>query len=632
MIRPIIAIAMAAVLGVPLALTSTGAKAAAPTTFDANADFAHFQTGQGSQGAQVFKTHCALCHQNGAGEAPPVTILGLMPPGSILNALTHGAMRSQGAQLSHDEAVAVAEFLSGKKLVAETEDRAPRCAGKAASFDVHEPPVFNSWGLTYGGTHAIPSTASGLDKANIQHLRLKWAFAFPDATRARSNPALAGGAIFIGSHLGDVYALDRETGCVRWKYRAGAEVRTGVLVSPWKAGDRAAQPLVYFGDLVGNVYALHARDGSLAWRVRADSHASTTLTGTPTLYNGLLYVPVSSLEEAIIDPSYECCTFRGSVLALNARTGAMVWRTFMTPPARLQGRNDKGARQFGPSGAPIWNSPSIDERRHVLYVGTGDNYSSPATPTSDAIVALDLATGRMKWVYQTRPNDAWNVACGTPDKTLCPKENGPDYDIGAGTVLASLGDGHDLVIAGAKSGDVYAVDADTGALRWTNKVGRGGILAGVYFGMAVSGDRLFVPISDAVDGYPHNEPGRPGLYALDLKTGRYLWKQPDAGDGCTGVRPQCMPGIAAPVTVTGNLLIAGGTDGWLRIRDTHNGAELWRYDMAAPVAAVGGATAKGGALFGGEEPQAYHGLLIVPSGNGFTGKMPGNALLVFAVR
>jgi polyvinyl alcohol dehydrogenase (cytochrome) len=609
-----------------------GQSLAAPPAGDPNADFTHFQTGQGSRGANVFKAHCAMCHQDGAGTAPPVTVLGLMPPGAIAGALTNGAMRAQGAKLSRDEIVAVAEFLAGKPLAVAARDIAPRCVGKAAGFDFKEPPVFPGWGLTDAGAHVIAPGVGGLRKSNIQQLKLKWAFAFPDATRARSNPALAGGAIFIGSHLGDVYALDRESGCVRWRFRAGAEVRNGVVVSGWKAGDKTAKPLVYFGDLIGNVYSLDARDGSLAWKVRADRHPSTTLTAAATLYGDLLYVPVSSLEEAITSPSYACCTFRGSVLALNAHTGAMVWRTYMTPAPQRQGENAAGAAQFGPSGAAVWNTPSIDAKRHRLYVGTGDNYSDPATPTSDAVVALDLTSGRMKWVFQTRPHDAWNVACGTADRTLCPSDEGPDYDIGAGTILATAGDGRDYVLAGSKSGDVYAIDADTGKLRWDVKVGRGGVQAGVYFGMAVAGDRVFVPVSDADDHRSHAEAARPGLYALDLRNGRYLWKQPDTGAGCNADRPLCMPGVAAPVTVSGDLLLEGGTDGWLHIRDARTGAIVWRYDMTTPVTAVGGAIAKGGALFGGAAPLAYHGLLIVPSGDNFTGKMPGNALLVFSVK
>ena len=629
--RPIVPALVAGVLAALLSANLASRAVAAPPQPPTNSDFTHFEEGQGSRGSEVFKGHCAMCHANGVGNAPPVTILGLMPPGSILNALTNGAMRVQGSSLSQDEKIAVSEFLAGKKVSAAEEDHAPMCKGRAAVFDYNEPPPFPGWGLTDANTRVIPTGLGGLNSGNIGKLKLKWAFAFPDAQRARSHPALAGGAIFVGSHMGDVYSLDRETGCVRWRFHAGAETRTGVVVSSWKAGDRKAKPLVYFGDLVGNVYGLSAVDGSLVWKVKADRHPSTTMTAAPTLYGKLLYVPVSSLEEAIIQPSYECCTFRGSVAALDARTGALVWQTYMTPAPKDQGLNDAGARRMGPSGAPIWNTPSIDVKRHQLYVGTGDNYSSPATPTSDAIVALDLATGRMNWVYQTRRNDAWNVACGTPDKTLCPSEKGPDYDIGAATMVATASNGRDYVLAGAKSGDVYAVDAATGKLQWNVKAGRGGVLAGVYFGMAVSGDRVFVPVSDADDHEPHSEPARPGLYALDLKTGKYLWKVPDTGESCKD-RPRCVPGIASAISVTGNLVIAPGTDGWLRIRDTRTGKQLWSYDTTVPVTAVGGATAKGGAMGGGVGPIAYHGELIMPSGYGFTGKIPGNELLVFGVK
>ena len=560
-----------------------------------------------------------------------MTILGLMPPGAIVNTLTNGAMRIQGQGLTDADRIAVAEFLSGKPLGKPEEDRAPRCVGRAAAFDFAEPPVFPGWGLTEGNTRAIPAKVGGLTASNIGHLKLKWAFAFPDALRARSHPILAGGAIFIGSHLGDVYALDRRTGCVRWRFQAAGETRTGLVVSGWRAGDRTARPLVYFGDLTGSVYALNAINGRMVWKVRADSHPSTTLTAAPTLYGKLLYVPVSSLEEAIIDPGYQCCTFRGSVLALNARTGASVWRTFMTPSPQDQGLNPKGEKKFGPSGAPIWNTPAIDVKRRQLTVGTGDNYSSPATTTSDAIIALDLASGRVNWVYQTRERDAWNVACGVPDTTLCPSEKGPDYDLGAATIVATDRGGHDHVLAGSKSGDVYAVDAAKGRLQWDVKVGRGGVLAGIYFGMAVSADRVFVPVSDAADGRTYSEPARPGLYALDLKTGRYLWKAPDTGLSCVG-RAHCVPGIASAISVTGDLVIAPGSDGWLRIRDARTGKELWSYDTTQPVTAVGGAIAKGGAMAGGVGPIAYHGMLIMPSGYGFAGKIPGNALLVFDTR
>ena len=594
-------------------------------------DFTDHQIAAGNRGSQVFRAHCAACHDNGLGHAPPVTILGLMPARSIFNVLTNGAMRVQGQGLSTEDKVAVAEFLSGKKIAKSTQSLAPTCEGDVAAFNFAERPVFPGWGLTPGNTRWIPAVVGGLDSQNVSRLHLKWAFGFPDALRARSHPALAGGAIFVGSHNGEVYALDRNTGCVRWRFQAAAEVRTGLLVSDWKRGNTSAEPLVYFGDLVGNVYALDARDGALAWRVHADDHPSTTLTAAPALYHGLLYVPVSSLEEAIIDPKYECCTFRGSVVAYDARSGKRVWQTFMTPPPADMGNNAAGAKKYGPSGAPIWNTPAIDEKRHQLYVGTGDNYSSPTTGTSDAIVALDLSTGRINWTFQTRPNDAWNTSCETADQALCPREKGPDYDLGAATILATASDGRDYVLAGSKSGDVYAVDAATGKLRWNTKVGRGGVLAGVYFGMAVAGDRVFVPVSDADDHEVHAEPARPGLYALDLRTGRYLWKSPDHGENCQG-RDLCSPGIAAAITATASLVLTGGSDGWLRVYDARTGRILWRFDTTKTFPAVGGGNAVGGAMGGGVAPIAYHGMMIAPSGYGFAGKMPGNALLVFDTR
>lgn len=625
------AIGAAVILGLAVCVMAALGDAATPPPGGANngGDFFDRQSAAGTHGAEVFRAHCAACHESGAGHAPPLTILGMMPASSIFDALSQGAMRVQGQGLSRDDKIAVAEYLSGRKMAQGTEAPAPMCAG--AALDWAEPPVLAGWGLTPGNTRSTDHGLGGLDARNVDRLHLAWAFAFPDALRARSHPALAGGAIFVGSHNGEVYALDRASGCVRWRYRAGGEVRTGLVVSPWKAGDRSADPLVYFGDLVGNVYALHAKDGSLAWRAHPDDHPSTTITAAPALDQGRLYVAVSSLEEAIVDPRYQCCTFRGSVVAYDGRTGRRLWQTFMTAAPIKVGANERGAEQFGPSGAPIWNTPAIDEKRHQLYVGTGDNYSSPTTDTSDAILALDLSTGKINWTFQTRPNDAWNVSCQTPDHTLCPRPNGPDYDIGAAVVLATAVDGRDYVLAGSKSGDVYAVDPDTGKLRWDTKVGRGGVLGGVYFGMAVAGDRVFVPVSDTDDHQPHAEPGRPGLYALDLRTGRYLWKSPYGAETCQG-RALCGPGIAAAVTVTGNLVLTGGIDGWLRIHDARTGAILWRFDTARTFPAVGGGVATGGAMGGGAAPIAYGGMLIAPSGYGFAGKMPGDALLVFTTK
>jgi polyvinyl alcohol dehydrogenase (cytochrome) len=610
-------------LAAPLSLLAFGAVAGVP-----GVEFAP-KAAANDPGPKLFKAHCAACHEHGLNHAPPVVILNMMSPTSIHDALTKGAMRVQSSKLKDAEKIQVAEYLSGKKLAdVAQQPPPPRCAAAAAAFDFNQPPVFAGWGLTPGNTREIPQAVAGLDATSAPHLRLKWAFAFPDSLRARSHPALAGGALYVGSHRGTVYALDRESGCVRWQFEAGAEVRTGLVVAPWRSGDNTAKPLVYFGDLTGNIFALDALTGALVWRQHADEHPSTTITAAPALYQDRLYVSVASLEEANISPHFECCKFRGSVIAYDAASGAKIWQTFLTDKPRMRGRNKAGARMFGPSGVGVWNTPAIDPKRGQLTVGTGDNYSSPTTSDSDSVVALDLGNGKVKWVYQARADDAWNAGCGADPRTLCPKENGPDYDFGAATILATASDGQDYLLAGEKSGDVMALDPDDGHLYWKTKVGRGGILAGVYFGMAVSGDSLFVPISDMPDGRSYQEPAQPGLYALDIRTGQYLWRAPGLPEVCQG-RPFCWPGIAGAVTATPALVLAGASDGWVRVYDAASGRVLWQFDTAQSFAALGGGTASGGSMGGGSAPVAFHGALIVPSGYGYASQRPGNVLLMF---
>lgn len=604
--------------------------AVTPTAIPGDRDFS---TGPPDDpGAPIFKTHCAACHEHAVDHAPAVSILTLLSPAAIERILTTGPMRVQAEGLSDREKRLVAEYLSGKKgSAASPNGLPPPCRGQAAAFDFGEPPAFSGWGLTPGNKRLIDAPRAGVSKQNVGRLRLKWAFGFPDAVRARSEPALAGGAIYVGSNDGTVFALDRETGCRRWSFQADAEVRTGVVISPWSRGDRTAQPRAYFGDLIGNLYAVDAKTGALVWRDKPDQHPSVTITAAPALYRGRLYAPFSSLEEAIADPKYECCTFRGSVVAYDATSGKRLWQTFMTDAPRLRGRNAAGARMFGPSGAAIWSSPTVDAKRNRLYVATGDNYSSPVTAMSDAIVSLDMTTGRAAWTFQATAGDAFNGGCSSATNTLCPKENGPDFDFGAPPILTKRQDGREILLAGQKSGTVYAVDPDTAKLVWSRKVGRGGLLAGVYFGMAVAGDRLFVPVSDLDDGRTYPEPPHPGLYALDITTGRGLWAAPAAANACEG-RLGCAPGIGAAITATSDLVLTGGDDGWLQIWDARTGRIVWRFDTEQSFPSIGGGTVKGGSVGGGAGPIAFDGLLIVESGYGFAARAPGNALLVFDSR
>jgi polyvinyl alcohol dehydrogenase (cytochrome) len=597
-------------------------------------DFSMSDPKAAGRGGEIYATVCAACHDKGLNRAPQRAMLSLMTPESIHRALTVGVMKEQaeGAGLTDADKKAVAEYLTNRKMGAASTIKPPRmCAASVKPFDVNQPPVFTGWGLNAESNHFIPTRTAGIDKANAGKLKLKWALAFPNAIRARSQPALAGHTIFVGSHDGTVFALDQDTGCARWVYHAGSEVRTGMVVAPWTAGDAKADPLLYFGDLIGNVYALKARTGAEVWKFKADEHPNVTITAAPALHKGVLYVSVSSLEvAAVADPHHPCCTFRGSLVALDAAKGTEKWRAYTIDrkPAPT-GKNSAGLELTGPSGAPIWNTASIDDKRGQLYVGTGENYSSPATGTSDSIIAIDMKTGKKKWVYQATPHDAWNTACERADTTNCPKEKGPDFDFGAGTMLVHASNGKDYVVGGQKSGALHAVDPDTGKLVWKQKVGRGGVVAGIHFGIAATGDTVFAPVSDVPDGKTYPEEARPGLYALDVKTGNYVWKAPSP-DICKG-KEFCHPGYSGAITSTDDLVMAGANDGYLRLYDAKTGKVAWEFNTVTDFKTVNGTVARGGSMGGGAAPLAYDGMLVMNSGYGFAGKMPGNVLLVFGV-
>lgn len=585
----------------------------------------------GPRGAELYETVCKTCHLGGVARAPTPFILSLMPPAAIVRALTTGAMRAQGEALSEADRKAVAEHITGKVLEESTKLVPPACEGEAARFDVNQPPAFPAWGIRHDNARHIDSRTAGIDATNLGRLKLQWAVGFDGGTKVRSQPALAGGAVYLGSDDSHVYALDRKTGCLRWRFAASAEVRTGIVVSPWQAGDMSARPLLFFGDVNGSTYAVDAISGALAWKDRADPHPTTVLTAAPVLYRDKLYVPVSSLEEGTADGSYDCCTFRGSVVAYEAATGRRLWQSFLTGEPKLLGKYKNGRLHYGPSGVALWNTPSIDAGRGVMYFGTGDDYTTPSTGMSDAIVAMELETGKIRWVNQVTPGDAWNTSCAMPGAPTCHVPDAPDYDFGAAVILAKTSAGRDLVVSGQKSGWVYAMDPADGKLVWKTRVGRGGIMAGVYFGMSVVGDRLFVPISDPPDGKEYDIPPQYGIFALDLKTGEFLWRAPNGDENCKGRGPACSPGIAAASTATDDLILTGASDGWVRIYEGATGKVLWQFDTLADFVTVTGATARGGSIGGGAGPIAHDGWLFIESGYGFAGRMPGNVMLAFKV-
>ena len=586
-------------------------------------------------GAAPYQANCANCHDEVMYKAPSRFFISLIGAQNILNAMNGGLMSVQAANISADDRRAIAEYIAGHSLDDVVEASQPPACDADHGFDPSVIPVSRGWGVDIKNTRFQPGQSGGLSAADVPSLEVKWAFAYPNSIKARSQPAFGGGAIYFGSQDGTVRALDAKTGCLRWAFQASAEVRTAIVISQWSADDPdAADPTLYFGDLLARAYAISARTGELRWVKRVDDHRDATITGTPSLVGKRLYVPVSSLEVvAALDPGYSCCTFRGSLVALDADSGEQIWKSWTIDEEPSDaGKTTADTTILAPSGAPIWNSPVVDLARGRLYAGTGENYSSPADGNSDAIIAFDMETGAKIWVSQQTSGDAWNTGClieFTTDDANCPAENGPDYDFGSSPMLVTLADGRNVVIGGQKSGAVMAIDPDSGETLWKTQVGRGGVQGGVHFGMAAAGRKIYVPINDMaypedVTRYKFKTPARPGLYALDADSGEYLWSSP-APDACAGL-DDCDPGISHAITAIPGAVIAGHMDGWLRIYSGASGELLWELNTLQDFDTVSGERAHGGSFSGGGAIVA-NGMIYVNSGYGIYNHMAGNVLL-----
>lgn len=575
-------------------------------------------------GKELFAANCATCHDGRVPKAPATVWLEMMSPDAILGSLNGGVMTAQAAHLGDTEKRLITEYLTRVSLENYKPPAAPKmCSADRMNFD-GAPPAAVGWG--HNTARHVPRDVAGLDAADVPALKLTWAFAYPAAVRARSQPTIGWGAIFVGSQDGTVYAFDLETGCVKWTYRATAEVRTGIIAD-------TENKRLYFGDFLGRAYAIDALTGEELWRIKVDDHPNATITGTPTLGGGRLYVPVSSLEvTSAADPSYACCTFRGAVVALDPATGATIWKTHTIPePPPRHAVTSVGTLILGPSGAPVWTPPAYDAKRDWIFFGSGENYSSPADENSDALFAVDAKTGRKIWQRQFTVGDAWNVGCMMGNEN-CPAEDGPDVDLSAAALLVSTVDGKDLVIAGQKSGVAYGLDADTGEVIWERRLGHGGTQGGVHFGMATDGATVFVPIVDMEDTHDARTYDKSwngaGLHAINAFTGEVLWNA-FADNVCDG-RQFCDPGISAAATSIPGVVFAGHLDGRFRAYDSDTGAVIWSFDTTNSVKTISGEIASGGSMSGPGAAIA-EGHVVVNSGYGLYFHMPGNVLFVFSL-
>lgn len=581
-------------------------------------------------GAEVYQANCAACHSGPLSEVPKLASLKLLSKEAIITTLRTGVMRNQADRLSPEQHEQLAAFISASNETEATNVLvAGKCAAEESSETADAPPIIGNWGMGLENKRYYDADDLQITAENVSDLKLSWTFAFPNATRARAQPTIVGNTLYTASQHGTIYALDRKTGCIRWTFQAEAEIRSALVVG---TDENGAASRLYFSDFSAKVYALDLKTKKLRWKRKVEDHHMATITGSLNVFENRLYVPVSSLEIlSAFDEKYECCTFRGSMVALNADTGEQIWKTYTIPEeAKPNGKTSVGTTRMGPSGAPIWTSPTIDTQRKVLYFGTGENYSRPVSKTSDAIMALNLEDGKILWTQQMYADDAWNGACVYPPYgPNCPEYHGPDADFGAPPILITSGE-KDILLVGQKSGDVYALDPDNnGETIWHELVGRGAIMGGVHWGMASNGQTLYVPINDQND-YPlhKDKPIQPGVHALNIVDGKRIWSTIEENRCDESSEWQCGPGISAAITATPEVLFAGALDGVLKAYDTQTGKALWAYDTDRDYEAVNGAKAFGGTI-DSDGPVVTGRQLFITSGYAKFGEQPGNVLLAF---
>jgi polyvinyl alcohol dehydrogenase (cytochrome) len=574
---------------------------------------------QAQDGAGVFQTVCAQCHRDGAADAPSPATLRSLPVQTILTALESGKMQAVGVGLNAAQRQAVAKYLG----VAGVESIAQSAYCTGAQPSAKNEPTWNAWGIDAVNSRFQPAKEAGLTGKDVPRLKLKWAFGFPGVTTAFGTPTVFGGRVIVGSQDGTVYSLNARSGCIYWMYKATDGVRTGSIIS-------SDGQTVFLSDLHAWVHSLNANTGALLWKAHVDEHPEASITGTPKLDGDRLYVPVAGGDEEVAAGSqtFVCCKFRGSMVALDAKTGMQIWKSYtIAEPAKMTGRTAAGVEIWGPAGASAWSSPTIDSKSGSLYFATGVNYTQPGTKTSDAVIALEMNTGRMLWSRQMIEGDVYNFGCVTDQKANCPSNPGKDLDIGSPPMLKSLGGGRRILVVASKSGVVYGLDPDQqGKILWQTKVSEGGTQGGVIWGGSSNDKTAYFSISDWNPAKP--ETGG-GVVALDIASGKKLWSTPAPRPACLSVKG-CSAAQPGATSLIPGAVFAGSLDGHLRAYATGDGHILWDFDTMRDFDTVNGVKARGGAI-NGTGPAIAGGIVYSNAGYSRFPVMGGNVFLAFSV-
>jgi polyvinyl alcohol dehydrogenase (cytochrome) len=577
-------------------------------------------------GWSTFQTRCAVCHLNPAADlGPSGTEIRQMTPERIFEALTTGSMVEESQGISDPQKRRIAEFMSGRPMGSSKAGSAAtmpnRCSTNPPMTDPSASAGWNGWGNDDANTRFQSAAAARLTAADVPRLKLKWAFGFPTGESSNSQPAVVSGRVFAGSDNGFIYSLDAATGCVYWSFEGGSIVRGALTVGP-VSGQGNARFAVFYGDGHANIFAVNAQDGRLLWKTRVDSHVVARITAGTRYYNGKLYVPVSSSEQfSSGTATYPCCTSRGSIVALDANTGKLLWKTFVVPgevkATRIQ---SNGVVLYGPAGGGVWASPTIDPVRQAVYISTGDAVTFPAPDTTDGVLAVDMNTGKRLWAYQADSNDVFMGGCNGPVRSeACPNPMGPDLDIGNSPILKTLPNGRRVLLVGTKQGHVIAIDPDNnGAVLYRILASTG---QPIQEGGGRGGNIVWGGAADNQNVY-YGASGQVGLAAFALATGQKVWSfVAPAGGGNLGAAPTAIPGVVFQGSSTGRLYAVSSADG----------KQIWEFDTVQDFNTVNKVPARGGAIASTGAVVA-NGMVFISTGYGIlSGASSGNVLLAFAV-
>ncbi|MBK7519469.1 MAG: PQQ-binding-like beta-propeller repeat protein [Gammaproteobacteria bacterium] len=560
-------------------------------------------------GAAIYAARCASCHDRPTDRIPPRGYISLLrSPEAVVETLRRGSMQPQAAGLGAGEIDAVAEFITAKKLGAapavKVDPAANRCASSAPPLRARGA-TWNGWGGDHENKRYV--AAPGLSVRELPRLKPKWAFALP-GSMAWGQAVIVGGRLFTASHGGTIYSLDARSGCTYWAVETNTVVRTTVSVGALPRSSAPARFAVFYGELeTGIVHARDAESGALLWSTKVDEHPFVRLTAAPVLHADRLYVPVSSMEEVTAGASglYPCCSFRGSIVALDTASGRMVWKAHaITDEPRPTKVNSDGTRMFGPAGAAIWSTPTVDAKRGLVYAGTGNSYTEVETEVSDALVAFDMRTGERKWVSQVLKGDNSIVNCGGRVTGNCPNPEGPNLDFGSSPILRTLKNRKPVIVVGNESGIVYAFDAaNRGKQLWQHEVGLPPGEGSLLGGQAADEDTVYAasfqraPVEEVYEeGHVFTPLPRGALTALDLRTGKRRWQIEAPEVSCAWGSEGCSHGQRAAVTAIPGAVFSGALDGHIRAYAARDGAVLWDFDAGQAMESVNGVKAGGGPI------------------------------------